>query len=114
MRRYKREQRKFRKQKKYNTFSEPTGVAIFLPAQLEKIKKQIAINGIRKRLDKVRQNLIMSVGENNAKRLSTYPLIANGIFHNGICMNCGRFTKLIRFDSDHSLCENCASENNLI
>ncbi len=114
MRRYKREQRKLRKQKKYNTFSEPAGVVIFSPVQLARIKKQVEINEIRKRLDKVRQNLIMSVGENNAKRLSTYPLIANGIFHYGICMNCGRKTQLIRFDSDHSLCENCASENNLI
>ncbi len=96
--------RKRIKQKKYNEFKNSSG-KLFTEKQIEKIKK---------RIEKVNTNLVSLYGKHNAKRLSTYPCINNGIISKGICAYCEIETDVIHFDDDVSLCEYCASQYNLI
>ncbi len=103
MKRYYRNYKNRKKQKKYNEFKDST--KMFTDHQIEIIKN---------RIEKVKAILIMEVGEYNAKRLSTYPRINNGITHKAVCANCKTYTDLIRFDNETSLCENCAKQHNLI
>ncbi len=93
-----------RKQKKYNEFKN-SGNKLFTKGQVERIKERILL------VDAIFQQVH---GKQNAKRLSSYPCINNGIIDKGICTYCGIDTDLIHFDDVVSLCENCASEHNLI
>ncbi len=104
MKKYYRVYNRNRKQKKYNEFKR-SNVNLFTEVQLEKIKRRIL---------KVKAISILTYGDHNAKRLSTYPNIYNGITSKGICAYCDYNGDVIHFDDDVSLCENCASENNLI
>lgn len=103
MKRYKRQQRDFRKQKKYNSFKNE--IKLFTEKQ---------IDSIRNRISKIQTILEMELGQHNAKRLLDYPCINNGIKHKGICVACGLEKDLIHFDDDASICKNCAIFKNLI
>ncbi len=96
--------RKRIKQKKYNAFRK-SDRKLFTEKQVEKIKE---------RIERVNTNFVLNYGEHNAKRLSTYPCINNGITSKGICAYCEIETDVIHFDDDVSLCGDCAEQHNLI
>ncbi len=65
------------------------------------------------RLRWVRARSIAIYGKHNYNRISSYPRIGS-IKHEGTCFKCKREGKLLHFDDDTHLCENCASESGLL